>query len=146
MFEGEKHDGVSPIIFKIGKNAIELRTQFHQLWDYLVPPSGRAETAQGEMIRIAGRVRHEMLDNGCINWDDDFNKMLKTVVKYAELIDKTQYPYDLKAAKRITNTLMKCGKQGVCSENWSEALCQFAVDWVFKNPDVFAPLEADYSR
>jgi len=47
MFEGEKHDGVSPIIFKIGKNAIELRTQFHQLWDYLVPPSGRAETAQG---------------------------------------------------------------------------------------------------
>ena len=127
MFEGEKHDGVSPIIFEIGKNAIELRTQFHQLWDYLVPPSGRAETAQGEIIRIAGRVRHEMLDNGCINWDDDFNKMLKTVVKYAELIDKTQYPYDLKAAKRITSTLMKCGKQGVCSENWSEALCQFAV-------------------
>ncbi len=72
MFEGEKHDGVSPIIFKIGKNAIELRTQFHQLWDYLVPPSGRAETAQGEIIRIAGRVRHEMLDNGCINWDDAF--------------------------------------------------------------------------
>ena len=23
------------------------------LWDYLVPPSGQAETAQGEIIRIA---------------------------------------------------------------------------------------------
>ena len=66
MFEGEKHDGVSPIIFEEGKNAIELRAQFHQLWDYLVPPSGQAETAQGEIIRIAGRIQHEMLDNGCI--------------------------------------------------------------------------------
>lgn len=36
------------------------------LWDYLVPPSGQAETAQGEIIRIAGRIQHEMLDNGCI--------------------------------------------------------------------------------
>lgn len=146
MFEGEKHDSVSPIIFEIGKNAIELRTQFHQLWDYLVPLSGRAETAQGEIIRIAGRVQHEMLDNGCMNWDENFNKMLKTIVKYAELEDKNQYPYDVKAAKRITSTLIKCGKQGVCSENWCEALCQFAVDWVFKNPNVIAPLEADYSR
>ena len=77
MFEGEKHDGVSPIVFEIGKNAIELKTQFLQLWDYLVPPSGQAETAQGEIIRIAGRIRHEMLDNGCMNWDDYFNKMLK---------------------------------------------------------------------
>ena len=34
-------------------------------WDYLVPPSGQAETAQGEIIRIAGRIQHEMLDNGC---------------------------------------------------------------------------------
>ena len=41
-------------------------------WDYLVPPSGQAETAQGEIIRIAGRIQHEMLDNGCMNWDEDF--------------------------------------------------------------------------
>lgn len=146
MFEGEKHDGVSPIIFEKVKNGIESRKLFHQLWDYLVPPSGRAETAQGEIIRIAGRVQHEMLDNGCMNWDEDFNKMLKVVVKYVELEDKNQYPYEVKAVKRITNTLIKCGKQGICSENWCEALCQFAVDWVQQNPNVIAPLEADYSR
>ncbi|MDE7326259.1 MAG: hypothetical protein K2N63_08300 [Lachnospiraceae bacterium] len=146
MFEGKKHDGVSPIIFEKGKNTIELRTQFHQLFDYLVPSSGRAETAQGEIIRIAGRVQHEMLDNGCMNWDEDFNKMLKTIVKYTELEDKIQYPYDVKAAKRITNTLIKYGKQGICSENWCEALCQLAVDWVSKNPNIMAPLKANYNR
>lgn len=115
-------------------------------WDYLVPPSGQAETAQGEIIRIAGRIQHEMLDNGCMNWDEDFNKMLKVVVKYAELEDKNLYPYDVKAAKRITNTLIKCGKQGKCSENWCDALCQFAVCWVSQNPNVITPLDAGYSR
>lgn len=146
MFEGEKHDGVSPIIFEKGKNAVELRPQFYQLWDYLVPPSGKAETAQGEIIRIAGMVQHEMLDNGCMNWDEDFNKMLKTVVKYAALEDKSQNPYTEKAAKRITSTLIKCGKQGICSDSWCEALCQFAVGWVSRNPNVIAPLEANYNR
>ena len=46
------HDGVSPILI----TETEENAQFQQLWDYLVPPSGRAGTAQGEIIRIAGRV------------------------------------------------------------------------------------------
>lgn len=35
-------------------------------WDCLVPPYGRAQTAGRELIRIAGRVQHEFLDNGNI--------------------------------------------------------------------------------
>ena len=42
--------------------------EFQSFWDLLVPPKGKAETAQGETIRIAGRIQHEFLDNGCINW------------------------------------------------------------------------------
>lgn len=58
MKESEKqvtsvHDGVSPIIVP----ETEETAQFNQLWDYLVPPSGHAKTAQGEIIRIAGRVQ-----------------------------------------------------------------------------------------
>ena len=35
-----------------------------------------------EIIRIAGRVQHEFLANGCINWDEDFHKMLDAFLKY----------------------------------------------------------------
>ena len=66
------HDGVSPIIVPDGDED----KAFQALWDYLVPPRGKAQTAQGEIIRIAGRVQYEFLDNGCINWDEDFKKML----------------------------------------------------------------------
>ena len=58
---------------------------FQPLWDYLVPPSGKVQTAQGEIIRIAGRVRHEFLGNGGINWDKDFQKMLDAFLKYLQL-------------------------------------------------------------
>ncbi len=75
------HDGVSPIII----TETEETAQFNQLWSYLVPSSGRAKTAQGEIIRIAGRVQHEFLDNGGMNWDDDFRKMLRAFPKYLSL-------------------------------------------------------------
>ena len=44
------HDGVSPIHVpeQAGDEA------FQSLWEYLVPPNGKAQTAQGELIRIAG--------------------------------------------------------------------------------------------
>ena len=49
---------------------------FKSLWDLLVPPDEKAETAQGEVIRIAGRVQHEVLvqllkDNGDKGFIDD---------------------------------------------------------------------------
>ena len=56
------HDGVSPIYVPEGDE----EKAFQTLWEYLIPPRGKAQTAQGEIIRIAGRVQHEFLDNGCI--------------------------------------------------------------------------------
>lgn len=46
--------------------------QYGDLWDLLVPDSGQCRTLQGEVIRIAGRVGHEVYDNGGINWDRSF--------------------------------------------------------------------------
>lgn len=31
-------------------------------------PRGAALTTQGEVIRLAGRICHELLDNGGVNW------------------------------------------------------------------------------
>lgn len=91
------HDGVSPIyVSEQAEDEI-----FQPLWEYLVPPNGKAQTAQGEIIRIAGRVQHEFLDNGCINWDDDFQKMLDAFLEYLQLGNRFNEE-DFKVAEVIT--------------------------------------------
>ena len=91
------HDGISPINVPEG-NEDEI---FQALWEYLIPPYGKAQTAQGEIIRIAGRVQHEFLDNGCINWDDDFQKMLDAFLEYLQLGNRFNEE-DFKVAEVIT--------------------------------------------
>lgn len=141
MEEHKKHDGVSPIIVA----ETDENVQFQQLWDYLVPPSGRAETAQGEIIRIAGRVRHEIWENGCENWDEDFRKMLRVFNQYVQLGNSFDAD-DIKAAEMLTNSLIKCGDEKICDGELCAVLCACAVAWVQKNPNVLVPLEADYKR
>lgn len=135
------HDGISPIIV----TETEETAQFHQLWNYLVPSYGRARTAQGEIIRIAGRVQHEFLDNGGMNWDDDFRKMLHTFPKYL-CLGNAFSENDIKSAEILTNLLITAGEEGRIDDFLCSALCACAVAWVQKNPEVIAPLEADYSR
>lgn len=135
------HDGVSPIIV----TETEVTAQFHQLWNYLVPPSGRARTAQGEIIRIAGRVQHEFLDNGGMNWDDDFRKMLHTFPQYLRLGNAFS-ENDIKSAELLTNFLIIAGDEGRVDDFLCSALCACAVTWVQQNSEVIAPLEADYNR
>ena len=74
--EKSVHDGIAPIHVPEGDED----KAFQSLWEYLVPSSGKAQTAQGELIRIAGRVSHEVLDNGCMNWDEDFEKYFYKLV------------------------------------------------------------------
>lgn len=135
------HDGVSPIVI----TETEEDAQFNELWSRLVPPYGRAQTAQGELIRIAGRVRHEFLDNGGINWDGDFVKMLETFPKYLQLGHAFNED-DLKTAKVLTSLLIGNGAEGRIDDFLCRALCACAVAWVQQNPEVIPPLEADYNR
>lgn len=73
-----RHDGVSPITVA----AEQWQGQFNELWDYLIPASGPATILQGEVIRIVGRVSHEVLDNGGMNWDRDFRSMLEALLRH----------------------------------------------------------------
>ena len=95
---------------------------FKSLWDLLVPPDGKAETAQGEVIRIAGRVQHEFLDNGCTNWDDDFRKMLDTFLKYVQLGNGFS-GNDLKSAEVLVQLLKDNGDKGFIDDRLTTVLC-----------------------
>lgn len=135
------HDGVTPIHVpeQAGDEA------FQSLWDFLVPPSGKAQTAQGEIIRIAGRVQHEFLNNGCINWDDDFHKMLDAFLKYVQLGNGFSGE-DLKSAEVLVQLLKDNGDRGFIDDRLTVVLCSCALAWVKQNPEVIAPLEEDYFR
>ena len=135
------HDGVSPIIVPDGDED----KAFQALWDYLVPPRGKAQTAQGEIIRIAGRVQYEFLDNGCINWDEDFKKMLDAFLQYLQL-GKGFDEEDLKTAGVLVNLIKENGDQCFIDDKLILVLCSCAMTWVKQNPEVMAPLSAEYSR
>lgn len=136
------HDGVAPIIFP---NEEDEDKAFQILWEYLVPPCGKAQTAQGEIIRIAGRVQHEFLGNGCINWDSDFEKMLDAFLKYLQLGNGFNEE-DLKIAGVLVLLLKENGEKSVIDDRLTSTLCSCAMAWVKQNPKVIIPLEAEYTR
>jgi len=55
-----------------------------RLWNELVPPHGQAETLQGELIRIAGKLTDQAFRNGNMNWDADHEKMWRFVGKHLD--------------------------------------------------------------
>lgn len=131
-----KHDGVSPITVTHDK----WWKQHDELWQLLVPGSGHADTVQGEVIRITGRVAYEIMDNGGINWDSDYKKMLDCLAEH--LSSGTPLPPDeLSEAKEIIKTIYK-GE----ADNEPERLSELAVHWVIANPDPVKLGEVSYIR
>ena len=121
------------------------KEEFQSFWDLLVPPEGKAETVQGEVIRIAGRIEYEFLDNGCINWDEDFKKMLDAFLRYVQLGNGFSGD-DLRAAELLVHLLKDNGDKGFIDDNLTTVLCSCAVAWVKQNPEAIPLLDADYIR
>lgn len=46
------------------------------LWENLVPPSGQADTIQGELIRAVERLRSEAQRNGNGNWNEHYEMLI----------------------------------------------------------------------
>ena len=121
------------------------KEEFQSFWDLLVPPEGKAETVQGEVIRIAGRIEYEFLDNGCINWDEDFKKMLDAFLRYVQLGNGFSGD-DLSSAELLVHLLKDNGDKGFIDDNLTTVLCSCAIAWVKQNPEAIPLLDADYIR
>ena len=108
--------------------------QFGELWDSLVPGNGPAISVQGELIRISGKISHELLDNGGINWDEDYQKMLESIEKYvSEGVDKIN--------KEIIEI---CKKINVNTDEETLLLfTKLVVEWVLANPNQIKLEEED---
>jgi hypothetical protein len=131
-----EHDGISPITVPDGK----WPEQHNALWQLLVPGSGKAQTLQGEAIRISGRLAREIMDNGGANWDADFRKMLAALVNTLGA-GVALAPDELEEAAKIAK-LLHDGN----GDNEPERLMELSVRWVQVNPTPIPLATPDYKR
>ncbi|PIJ09370.1 hypothetical protein BMH30_13905, partial [Leucobacter sp. OLES1] len=120
------HDGVSPITVPAGA----WQDQHQAMWELLVPSSGPAQTAQGEAVRITGRIAREILDNGSPNWDRQFKRMLAAVPEHLA----TGIPLEAseaEEARRLAHALRGGNDDG----ERVDRLTELAVSWVARNPE-----------
>ncbi len=133
----KRHNGISKITVINGT----WPKQHNALWELLVPGRGQANTVQGEVIRISGRVAREVMDNGGMNWDNEYRKMLKYLLDcFAEgnlLTEK-----ELKEAQYIGKLISHSGE----ADDEPERLMELAVKWVAQNTEPIQLGEVEYKR
>lgn len=109
-----------------------------ELWELLVPSSGAAETVQGEVIRLSGRIARELDGNGGANWDGEFKEMADALLTH--LGSGAPLPaFELKEATTIVSEVKR--KYGD-----TRRLSQLAVEWVALNPKPMALPTPSYRR
>ena len=114
------HDGRSPIAVR----ATRWQDRNEELWAMLVPSSGAADTVQGEVIRIAGRLVGEWERNGGINWDADFKAMAEALIAHLGS-GRSLSPSQRSAAAEIVAHIRSAD---------TRPLAELAVAWVLLNP------------
>lgn len=128
----KKYDGSAPISVSGGT----WTEQYEELWDMLVPCSGKAPFVQGEAIRLIGRLSHEILDNGGCNWDDDFRAMRDGLAKI------------LSGGKSADDQIVRQIKSisPHTDEAAFEQMAKAIVEWIIENPDPVNLGDVSYHR
>ncbi len=130
----QKYDGKSPII----PTSPTWQAQHEELWNLLVPSSGHANTVQGELIRVSGRIANEIDGNGGANWDSDFKKMAECFVQMLQQGEQLSIE-EIAEAKNIVKSIKS-------SNVSSNRLAQLAVAWVNRNSSPILLKKTEYKR
>lgn len=133
------HDGKSEIIIKASDNWLD---QYKELWNLLVPKQGKALTIQGEVIRICGKLAYEILDNGRINWDNDFEMMCKELSKYLLTCENRLSEEENKKIKSIISKI----KKDTVKEKDFDKLMELCTKWILLNRIPIELTEVPYNR
>ena len=147
------HDGTSPIHV----SADTWQRQFEELWELLVPGRGHAQTVQGEVIRICGKVSREILDNGAANWSREYKKLPQVLPGYfamgnpigkqsgdTSLLHRVFKKNDNDEDQEAVALARSIGADS--DEATLDRLCQLAVKWVLANPLPIQLDKVNYTR
>ena len=132
------HDGVSPIIV----SGTTWQKQFEELWELLIPSNGSAKTIQGEVVRIAGKVRDEIYRNGGGNWNIDFKKMLDAFLTHLA----TNNALSVAELEKSNSLVQDIRKNGDAETDELNYLCELATKWVVLNPTPILLEKSNYKR
>tara|TARA_R110002051_G_scaffold86498_2_gene152377 strand:- start:44874 stop:46070 length:1197 start_codon:yes stop_codon:yes gene_type:complete len=116
------HDGKSTIAV----TAKTWQKQHQELWEFLVPSSGPAETIQGEVIRISGKIADEINRNGGGNWNSHHTKMTKAFLDFVES-GKSISTNELEELTLLLKEIKQYNDDVTI-------MCKIAVKWVLNNP------------
>lgn len=128
------HDGMAPIPAVSGP----WQDRHQALWELLVPSQGAAATIQGEVIRISGKIAHELDGNGGINWDREYSAMADAFVAHVASgtpLDGEELAFASALAAQAKR------REGDIGD-----LCRLAVQWVERNAKPVALPVPPYSR
>ncbi|WP_411343284.1 ankyrin repeat domain-containing protein [Paenibacillus sp. WLX1005] len=132
----QMHDGISLITV----STQGWQHQHEELWRLLIPSTGSAQTVQGEVIRITGKISREILGNGGVNWDGEFRKMLRALLHHFTLGTPLS-----DAQLEEAEALVKQLRNGDGMEEPAR-LCELAVAWVLLNPQPMTLESPEYTR
>jgi hypothetical protein len=104
----------------------------------LVPSSGAADTVQGEVVRIAGRIHDELERNGAINWDLGYTRMADAFLVHIASGVPLAESLLTEARETVADLKHKKGDTG--------RLCELAVNWVALNPTPLKLQPPNYDR
>jgi Ankyrin repeats (3 copies) len=128
------HQGSSAITVK----ETTWQKQHQELWELLVPSTGHAETVQGEVIRIPGRIIDELDRNGGANWNQDFKNMAAAFIRYIASAE----PLSASDISEMTALVASLGK----NSEGPVRMAQLAVKWVLQNPQPIKMDAPSYKR
>lgn len=128
------HDGKAPIF----ATAARWEDRHQELWDLLVPSSGAAETVQGEVVRISGRIHNELERNGGANWDAEYRKMADAFLHHVGSTASLPGPALDEVSEIVAGVKRRQGD--------TARLCALAVQWVELNPKPEKLPPPDYVR
>lgn len=103
--------------------------QYGELWDRLVPDSGRCETLQGEVIRIVGEISNIVCGGGREKRGSSLRVLLNQYIRLISFNSSSSSLY-LSRAKAVVVSL-QCHNAGMKSVN---EIAEIAVEWVRLNP------------
>src|SRR4051794_13448362 len=81
---GARHSGMFGRSGKLESKPYNWKKEHVRLWAALVPTEGQAETLQGELIRIAGKLTDQAFRNANMNWDAEHENLWRFVGRHLD--------------------------------------------------------------
>ncbi|MCJ8314552.1 MAG: ankyrin repeat domain-containing protein [Saccharospirillaceae bacterium] len=130
-------ESISNEKLEIKESVLPENWTYNDIADEFVPRSGLADSKQGELARVIGRLIHEHNNNGNINWDDSFIQLtdwFEINLSDESVFDETelsQIKQDIKQIK-INGESGRLAKVGEVNEY--TRLMDLVVIWCKRNP------------